>query len=190
MECIELLVMEHRRIERVLDALGAWAIKAAAGELQAQRDTADFVRFLREFADDHHHGKEEQLLFVAMQEAGMPADAGPIAVMLHEHDEGRALVKVLADAAGQSVPWAPDIAQRAAQAGQMFGALLRAHIHKEDCVLYPIAEQLLDDDALDQLDADADAHEEQHAARRAELELLGERLAQAYVGGIGQASAA
>lgn len=182
MGLIELLMWEHRRIERGLDALQAWASVIAGPEgAAAQPDGSKFVRFLREFADTHHHGKEEQMLFIAMQDAGMPLEMGPIAVMLHEHDEGRAWVAQLDAASVSPSPWPPEVVQSAAQAAQMFASLLRAHIQKEDNVLYPMAQRMLDAEDMAELDADAEAHEEEHGAQRAQLELLAAELAQRYL---------
>jgi len=121
---IELLMEEHRLIERVLDALDA-----------RTAEPARFVAFLGEFADGQHHGKEEEILFRAMIEAGVPQKAGPIAVMLHEHDLGRALMDELATA----TTWTPE----GRRAALNYSALLRQHIQKEDRILYPMAKKIL-----------------------------------------------
>jgi hemerythrin-like domain-containing protein len=121
---IELLMEEHRLIERVLDALDARVAEPAR-----------FVAFFGEFADGQHHGKEEEILFRAMIEAGVPERAGPIAVMLHEHDLGRTLMNELAAATS----WTPE----AEHAARSYSALLRQHIQKEDRILYPMARKIL-----------------------------------------------
>jgi hypothetical protein len=41
---------------------------------------------------------EEKRLFVKMSERGLPLSGGPLAVMLHEHEEGRRLIRAAADA--------------------------------------------------------------------------------------------
>ena len=83
MDAIEMLMTEHRTIERVLDGLVGFS-----GEVQRRGGTEKpellrFVTFLREFADECHHGKEENILFATMTEHGFPREGGPIAVMLH-----------------------------------------------------------------------------------------------------------
>ncbi len=50
------------------------------------------------FADQCHHGKEEDLLFPAMEAAGIPRESGPIGVMLEEHNIGRQYVRGMAEA--------------------------------------------------------------------------------------------
>ena len=70
----------------ILEALDAIERKVAALEAGAAPDRAYFekaVQFLRTFADQCHHGKEENLLFKTMVDRGFPRQAGPIAVMLY-----------------------------------------------------------------------------------------------------------
>jgi hemerythrin-like domain-containing protein len=121
---IEILMEEHRLIERVLDALDA---KADA--------PARFAEFFREFADDQHHQKEEGILFLAMLDAGFPHEQGPIAVMLADHERGRELIAELAAADG----WTPEVEA----AARNYSALMRQHIQKEDRILYPMARRVL-----------------------------------------------
>ena len=55
------------------------------------------VKVIREFADGLHHAKEEQLLFPLMVQKGFSNQTGPVAVMLHDHEEGRNFVKGIAE---------------------------------------------------------------------------------------------
>jgi hemerythrin-like domain-containing protein len=63
--------------------------------------------------------------------------------MLHEHDQGRRRVSAVADALSAASNGDP--ASIAAVRDNLFGyvQLLRAHIAKEDGVLFPMADQLL-----------------------------------------------
>jgi hemerythrin-like domain-containing protein len=166
MDAIETLMNEHRAIERVLDGLVAFGEEVRRKGTTEKEELARFVTFVREFADAGHHGKEEDILFAAMVEHGFPRDGGPIAVMLHEHDQGRALVAILRARAGQQEPWSDADRQEIAEVAHGFADLLRAHIHKEDSVLYPMAEQHLPPEAMlavceacDRYESGADAHE-------------------------------
>ncbi len=146
MDPIELLMDEHRTIEGVMDALDACVDPRNTGAAPA--DLAGFVTFLRDFADLRHHGKEEGILFAAMVDNGFPREAGPIAVMLGEHDEGRSHVRALAALASADAPWT--VGQRASVTthARAFTALLRAHIQKEDQILYPMALRHLPESAM------------------------------------------
>ena len=63
-----------------------------------QEVLANLQEFFRLFADQCHHGKEEELLFPLLEQKGIPRTGGPIGVTLHEHEEGRALVRQMGDA--------------------------------------------------------------------------------------------
>jgi len=45
--------------------------------------------FFSVFVDTCHHGKEEELLFPAMETVGISRESGPIGAMLGEHQQGR-----------------------------------------------------------------------------------------------------
>jgi hemerythrin-like domain-containing protein len=129
----------------ILEALDAIERKLSALEAGAALDRAYFekaVQFLRTFADQCHHGKEENLLFKTMVDRGFPREAGPIAVMLHEHDTGRSFIQGMAEgtaAAGTD----PAAAKRIVENGRGYIGLLRSHIHKENNILFPMADNVL-----------------------------------------------
>jgi hemerythrin-like domain-containing protein len=160
MDAIETLMNEHRVIERVLDALVGFADEVRRKGSTEKEELGRFVSFLREFADAYHHGKEEDILFRAMTRHGFPSQGGPIAVMLHEHDLGRALIAALREKAEQLGPWSADDLQAVADAARSYADLLHAHIHKEDAILYPMAEQHLPADALAEVTRDCEQFEQ------------------------------
>jgi hemerythrin-like domain-containing protein len=178
MDAIETLMNEHRTIERVLDALVVFAEDAQRRGGTEGEELARFVRFFREYADAAHHAKEEDVLFQAMVAHGFPRNGGPVAVMLHEHDEGRAAVGALDARAGQAAPWTDADRQEIADVARGFSALLHAHIHKEDAVLYPMAEQHLPPDALAEVGAACDRADEARVASGAldRLQALADEL--------------
>ncbi len=138
----QILVEEHTLILQALDALEQ---KLSQLERGAPADRVYFekaVEFLRTFADKCHHGKEEHLLFKTMVDRGFPREVGPIAVMLHEHEVGRAFVRGIAEAAA-SAPGDPGAARRIIENGRGFIQLLRAHIDKENTILFPMADNIL-----------------------------------------------
>jgi hemerythrin-like domain-containing protein len=129
----------------ILEALDAIERKLSALEAGAAADRAYFekaVQFLRTFADQCHHGKEENLLFKAMVDRGFPRQAGPIAVMLYEHDTGRSFIRGIADGAA-ALGTDPGAAQRLLENARGYIELLRAHINKENSILFPMADNVL-----------------------------------------------
>jgi len=139
--------------ELILQALEALERKVAAIQVGATPDPAYFekaVEFLRTFADRCHHGKEEDLLFKRMAERGFPVQGGPIAVMLHEHEMGRAYIRGIAEGAGK-IRTDSTAAAQIVENAQGYIMLLRNHISKENTILFPMADQALapeDQDAL------------------------------------------
>jgi len=140
---IELLMHEHEIILMVLGAVEREAQRIQdSGQVNAVK-TEQVVDFVRNFADRCHHAKEEDLLFVRMQERGMPAQGGPIGVMLIEHVEGRRLVKAVAEALPNAAKGDPQAVAAVRDNLLGYARLLRAHIGKEDNVLYPMADRIL-----------------------------------------------
>lgn len=155
------LEQEHERILVLLSVLERLArdVREGARPLEA---IAECLDLLRSFADGAHHGKEEQHLFPALERAGMPRQAGPVAVMLMEHDMGRGELAALRDALADLEKGADDAAARFSRAAARYVPLLRDHIEKENLVLFPMACDLIQPDAADALarvypEADAQA---------------------------------
>jgi hemerythrin-like domain-containing protein len=145
----QVLMAEHELILQALDALEK---KAAAVQTGAAPDRAYFekaVEFLRTFADKCHHGKEEDLLFKRMADRGFPLQGGPIAVMLHEHEMGRAFIKGIAEGTAK-IGTDPVGAKEIAENAKDYVDLLRSHIGKENNILFPMADRVLS--AEDQAD--------------------------------------
>jgi hemerythrin-like domain-containing protein len=161
MDAIETLMNEHRLIENVLDGLVSFSDEVRRKGTTEKEELGRFVEFIRGFADACHHGKEEGVLFQAMVEHGFPRDGGPIAVMLMEHDEGRALVATLKAYADQPAAWTDADRQKISETAFGYADLLRHHIQKEDGVLYPMAEQHLPPEALERVSEDCERYEAQ-----------------------------
>jgi len=188
MEAIQNLMAEHRVILRAIDALELFVQQAGRGVDDGREELGRFVTFVRGYADALHHGKEEEVLFVAMIDAGFSREQGPVAVMLHEHDVGREHVSILAGLAASVVPWTREDLQILQGAARAYAELLRAHIQKEDRILYPMAEQRLPPDVQAQVDA-ACATLDDSAGRdgtRGRLEQLGADLAARHASGLGE----
>ena len=60
-------------------------------------DLENAVDLIKSYADGLHHAKEETLLFPLMSEHGFSTQQGPVAMMLHEHTQGRAFVKEMTE---------------------------------------------------------------------------------------------
>lgn len=143
MEATEILMAEHRVIERVLAALEIAAHRLQSGEPIREGFFLDAADFARGFADGCHHRKEEGVLFPAMETAGLPRQGGPIFVMRAEHEEGRRLVRRMRTATVRVCAGDPSAKDEIWQNALGYVNLLRMHIVKEDSVLFPMADHIL-----------------------------------------------
>ncbi len=148
---IEILMREHRQIEEVLASLETFVNRVHAEADATPATIARYARFFRGFADRWHHGKEEDHLFVKMGEYGFSPDFGPVAVMLSEHVQGRNHVSELVALGEKEAPLECDDRQSFMENSVGYINLLRAHIQKEDDILYPMALQAIPSEELDRL---------------------------------------
>jgi len=133
---------DHVYIIRLIDVMEKMVLNCAT-------DTAHLelvVNLIKTYADGFHHAKEEQVLFPLLEEKGFSKVHGPVAVMLHEHVEGREFVKGISRRidvykAG-NVSALPEIYQYM----QGYVDLLREHISKENNVLFKLADKALSSD--------------------------------------------
>ena len=142
MKATEILMQEHELILRGVAVLERMAGRAQAAPGIPAADAEAIIDFIKKFADGCHHAKEEGVLFPAMEAAGMPRDGGPIAVMLAEHGQGRAAVAMMASAVANFAtdPSAQAVFARGASA---YAALLTHHIHKENDILFRMADNMI-----------------------------------------------
>jgi hemerythrin-like domain-containing protein len=151
-----LLSDEHRVIERVLAALARLTEKPATEFLESWKKALDFIRH---FADQCHHVKEEKVLFAALEEHGIPNQGGPIGMMLLEHEEGRSYVRAMFDALGKVEAGDPSAQAVLFENAKQYLRLLREHIQKEDEILFRMADEVLSPDEQKKLLAAFAEHE-------------------------------
>ena len=137
------LVDEHRLILRMIALLERNAPKTAEGSYLNWQFYLDGIDFIRQYADRFHHAKEEDVLFKALVDNGMPKDNSPVAAMLMEHDQGRNFVRAMVSAVLEAQAGRTDAYQEIADNATGYATLLRDHIAKEDDILYPLSERVL-----------------------------------------------
>lgn len=142
---ITILVDEHKNIVHFTNILEGKLVDVLDhGDL----DTDYFrkcIRFIREYADGHHHKKEEGLLFEKiLDELGAVAEKLVRGGMLVEHDLARYTVGEW-EKSLQAYDEEPTSLNKLniLSHGMAYVYLLRRHIIKEDGVLYPFAEKNL-----------------------------------------------
>ncbi len=133
----KILIEEHKIILSFIDTLVEKADELEKGKLDKEF-FINAVDFIRSYADKFHHAKEENILFKELNKSeGMHCN--PVQQMLYEHDSGRKFVKGMEEALKEN-----DKAKLIENVKNYIG-LLREHITKEDNILYPMAEEGLDE---------------------------------------------
>lgn len=136
------LMKEHQLILKYVDLMERCAILNLHNpELRILFDQAgSFIEFIHEYADRFHHTKEENILFRYLEIPGVLTHCNPVPQMLYEHEQARGYVRNMEIALnGKNLHSLAENAQR-------YVDLMQLHIHKEDNILYPMAEQGLSDE--------------------------------------------
>ena len=162
---IEELMNEHRAILSALDVLEAICQQIDEGKPCAADDIGRILEFLKTFADRCHHAKEEKLLFPALERAGVPNERGPIGVMLSEHELGRKYIGLMSKALEGVRSGSRGAPADLASSARAYINLLRAHIMKENEVLFPLAERRLSADDQKELSTAFARYEEEEIGR-------------------------
>jgi hemerythrin-like domain-containing protein len=165
----QILSDEHRVIERVLDALQRLTALPVNESLEHWKKA---LEFLRHFADQCHHFKEEKVLFPAMEAHGIPRDGGPIGMMLAEHEEGRAHVRSMTSAVEQSAAGNAAAIDSLLSHADAYVNLLREHIQKEDDILFRMADEVIPEDEHRQIVKHFEEHEAEEMGRDAHEKYL------------------
>lgn len=139
----EELKEEHVAVLSVLEILQTISQKIISGKEIEVQHLDQLLTILKEFVDYSHHGKEEKILFKALEQLGFPKEGGPVGVMLSEHDNGRQFIQGMHDAVALIKAGDPDGLRKFAANASYYVSLMVDHIHKENNVLYPMADMHL-----------------------------------------------
>ena len=143
MNYIELMVEEHKNIKRMLVIVRKYCYKILTEEVNYE-DFFALIDFVRNYADKHHHGKEEKLLFDKMvKELGHTAAKLIQNGMLVEHDMGRLYMQELEIAVNKVIEGDDEARLDVIANAISYTHLLERHIEKEDTVVYQFAQKNL-----------------------------------------------
>lgn len=140
----ELLMADHEITERVFSA--AEKVFAAA-DGPSPGLVANVREYLVGYVDRCHNQKEERTVFPLLQRAGMPVEGGPLAVMLSEHAQAKALIERLDAAAAAYVGGDRARFGELREVFTAYATLCKGHFWKENDILYPAAARMLDEAA-------------------------------------------
>lgn len=183
MKASEQLVAEHQAIKLMLSILEQICQRLESGRDVDTQHLERILEFIKVFADKCHHGKEEDLLFPALEEFGIPRAGGPIGVMLVEHDTGRNYVRGMTEAVARYKAGDRQAAAQLVENARNYISLLTQHIAKEDNILYPMGDAHLTEKKQEKLLAEFERIERERigVGKHEEFHQLLEHLRRIYL---------
>jgi hemerythrin-like domain-containing protein/ferredoxin len=119
-------------------------------------DFAEMMDFLMIFADKCHQGKEENIYFPALEEAGIKMQEGPIAKLLMDHIAEREILSRMTDLSKDILL---NENEYMAEITDLI-RLLREHIETENTTLFPLGDSVVPSDLQKKMIAEFDKFEE------------------------------
>lgn len=132
---------DHELIEKVIKAMQSTIELLSDGKQIPESILLPVIDFSKNFTDVCHHSKEEKSLFPALEQAGLPPNMGPIAMMLIDHQRSREIGTAMEASAkeylssGDSTKLISDM--------QQYVEHITEHLWKENNRLFMMAEARL-----------------------------------------------
>lgn len=167
MNSIEIMNKEHQDIMRMLKVVRTVCFNLMKTGEVSYEDLYLIIDFIKNYADSHHHKKEEDILFSKMiKNLGQLGEKLVKHGMLVEHDYGRLYIANLCEAiekvkAGNEEAKLDIIANAIS-----YTHLMERHIDKEDRVVYTFAEKNLNEEILAEVNSECSKFEEDNVAIR------------------------
>jgi hemerythrin-like domain-containing protein len=153
MRTVEMLLEDHRQIERMLRILAGATARLRNGEPVDADVFQRLADVMADFADRYHHAREEQHVFPVLEGYALLTMAGRLDCMPGEHEIGRGLTSKLKEAADRYATGDADAVPDIVEAAGGYLQLLGHHMGVEEGVLFELAEKVVSDD-----DDDAMSH--------------------------------
>ena len=161
MDAIELMMEEHNNIKVMLKIVRKACYSILEGEEVNYDDFNKIISFIRNYADSHHHKKEEIMLCNRMiDEIGETAEKVVKYGMLVEHDLGRLYVTSLSEALEKFKSGNNEAKLDIIANAVSYTNLLERHIHKEDNIIYKFAQRELKEDTINLINNECNEFED------------------------------
>ena len=153
MNGIDLLINEHKYVSRMLVVIRKVCFNLMENNEIDYDDFDKIISFVKNFADGHHHQKEEIFLFNKMVEHLGETGKNVITHgMLVEHDLGRSYIRNLTDALKKHKNGDNEAKLDIIANAISYATLLENHINKEDNVIFNFAKRGLSKDIIEIID--------------------------------------
>ncbi len=141
----QILEDEHHLIQQVVGAMAALADRVTGGEGVDREMLVNVAEFMGVFVEKCHHEKEEQHLFPLLAAKGVPVAGCPIGMLSHEHQSAAKLSADLAAAVEGYLKDPAGTGPSLATVLRSVVSLMPTHIWKEDYLLFPMTDKILND---------------------------------------------
>jgi len=132
---------DHDLIEKVIKSMETTIQLLTNGKQIPESILLPVIDFTKNFTDVCHHSKEEKSLFPALEQAGLPSNMGPVAMMLMDHQRSREIGTEMEESAkkylssGDSTKLISDM--------HLYVEHITEHLWKENNKLFMMAEARL-----------------------------------------------
>ena len=167
MKIIDLMIQEHKHVERILKVTRRGCLRLMENKDIDYEDFDRIIYFIKNYADEYHHKKEEQILFKAMIEyLGDTAETVVKHGMMVEHDYGRLYIKNLEEALDKLKNGYYEAKLDVIANAISYTHLLERHIEKENNVVFTFARNKLSKDVLVNIDKECVIYENENKQSR------------------------
>jgi hemerythrin-like domain-containing protein len=181
MDAIELMVEEHKNIKVMLKVVRKVCFGLLKGTEVDYEEFDKIIDFIKNYADKHHHQKEENYLFDKMV-----TELGPMGEklikngMLVEHDLGRMFIRNLSIALNQYKQGNEEAMIDIIANAVTYANHLGEHIRKEDNVIYSFARRELKSEVMDRVNEECKKFESETTEESNKYVTLLKELANKY----------
>lgn len=146
MRATELLLEDHKDIERLLAILAGATARLRDGEEVSGDVFQRIAEFMHEFADRYHHVREEEHIFPVFEGYALLTMAGRLDCMPGEHEIGRELTKSLSEASARYAAGDGAAKDEIIDSAGKYLQLLGHHMGIEEGVLFELADKVVSDE--------------------------------------------
>ncbi|MDP4267152.1 MAG: hemerythrin domain-containing protein [Bacteroidota bacterium] len=143
MKATEHLREDHGEIMLIMKILEQISNKIEILNTIDEDDLEKCIDYLKIFVDKCHEGKEETILFPELVKGGIANEKGPIGVLIQEHLLEKDYVETLSDEFRKYKKVNRSYSKLISKSIRGYIFLFSGHIQKENNVLFPMADQIL-----------------------------------------------
>ena len=151
MKPLEILANEHGVMRQFLDNLDLAVEKLKKDERPPKEFFENAVQFAKTFANELHHFKEEQVMFVRLAQKQNGTMDGQIESLRQQHDRGRNYISEISNALDGYGEGHPAQVSQVLNNTVAYTSMLRDHIQHEDHVFFPMVLKELSEEEGQQL---------------------------------------